>query len=709
MEIKQSVPRQHAKQEMHQGILWGLLAVALVGLLVSAAGLATAFYMKIGTPGYLSYWETNYARKQLETLAQDKLNRWKQESWEPGMIPENSQLVMYRLYFVDEQGKALEKIYSNLPKQSVEVQQVGDGHIVASLPNGPRRVYREYVELTPDDQYHSLGQCLFRDGQPFFATESYNHTLWCDDGRVNLKSYYSQDYPYAARYVEIELYVNEESLHRPQARIWSAEKYLQRGWVIYEMLHDKIGWMAVGLLLSVVVGWMALHQLVQNAGCTLGSKQPHLCSLDKIPLEVQAIFLCLAGYFTWRIEMGLLQWSYYIVLDDLTLTPHRETLFWSVPILLALALVPFMLACVAVLLSMVRWSRVSRLSDSLCPLWRDMLHAIPLVWKCVLAFCFAIFLQCIILLNARYAPWQGVIASAVLWGIALICISYGALGLDALQQQIKAFQAGNYQTKPQSRIHYAALRQMGEDLSQIGEGMNKAVEARTKSERMKTELITNVSHDLKTPLTSIINYADLLQKEPLPPKAAEYADIIARQGQRLHHLTLDLVEASKAASGVLPCDKRPTNLQELCQQAMGEYTDRLIQAGLIPVLDLPEESVVAQLDGQLTWRILENLLSNACKYAQPGTRVYLVLERAEKVATMTVKNISREPLNIPAEELMERFVRGDTARSSEGSGLGLSIARSLAELQGGHFDLYINGDLFQAQATFPIEETACNS
>lgn len=702
---KETAAGQHdPRRRSVKGVWWGLFALAVVGLVVCSTVLLVSVQRNIGMPGYLSYWETPHAAKRLESIAQEKLQRWCREEWQPGTIPENTQILTYRLYFVDEWGRALEKIYSNLPKQSIEVDRIADSHVVATRQGGPRRVYQEYVELTPDGRFHSLGWSLIRNNQPFLAKASNTNGLWCDDGSVNLKSYYSQDDQQPARYVELELYINEENLQHPQTRIWNEERYLQRGWIVYEMLHGRVGWIALGGLGCLLAGILALYQLIQGAGYSVGSQQSQLCSWDKVPLEGQALLLCLVGYGTYRAEIALLLWIYNTVWENLTLTYQWERLFWSVLILLASALLPFALSCVAVVLSMVRWSRVSCLADGFWSLWRDMARAIPLVWKCVLAFGLAIFLQGVILLNTPNAPWTGLAASAALWGIALLCISYGALGLDDLRRQMEAFQAGDYQAKPRARARYATLRQMGEDLSQIGEGMNKAVEERTKSEHMKTELITNVSHDLKTPLTSIINYADLLQKEPLPPKAAEYADVIARQGQRLHHLTLDLVEASKAASGALSCQKLPTDLQELCQQALGEYTDRLTQAGLIPVLDLPEETLVAQLDGRLTWRILDNLLSNACKYAQPNTRVYLVLARMADTATLTVKNISRDPLNIPAEDLMERFVRGDTSRSSEGSGLGLSIARSLTELQGGHFDVYINGDLFQAQATFPMED-----
>ena len=286
--------------------------------------------------------------------------------------------------------------------------------------------------------------------------------------------------------------------------------------------------------------------------------------------------------------------------------------------------------------------------------------------------------------------------------VLLAALCRFAAGLYRLRQASRRMAEGDLTAQAPTRGLWGPLQAQGEDLNRIREGMAAAVEQRLRSERFKTDLITNVSHDLKTPLTSIINYVDLLQKQPLEPQAAEYAAVLARQGQRLKKLTEDLVEASKASSGSLPVNAEPTDLAELLTQAVGEYAPRLEQSGLEPVLRLPGEPVWSLLDGRLTWRVVDNLLSNACKYSQPGTRVYVEARLREGRAWMQVKNISRQQLNIPAEELMERFVRGDASRTTEGSGLGLNIARSLAELQGGEFGLTIDGDLFKAWAAFPV-------
>ena len=219
---------------------------------------------------------------------------------------------------------------------------------------------------------------------------------------------------------------------------------------------------------------------------------------------------------------------------------------------------------------------------------------------------------------------------------------------------------------------------------------------------MKTELITNVSHDIKTPLTSIVNYVDLLEKEDIQPeKAKEYVDVLHRQSARLKKLTEDLVEASKASSGCLPVHLARTDVNVLLSQLAGDYLEKLEAAQLEPVFHPAPSQPKIQADGQLLSRVLGNLFSNICKYAQSGTRVYLTLEKTGGEAVVTFKNTSRAALNIPAEELMERFVRGDSSRSTEGNGLGLSIAQSLTELQGGKMALAIDGDLFKAILRFP--------
>ena len=280
---------------------------------------------------------------------------------------------------------------------------------------------------------------------------------------------------------------------------------------------------------------------------------------------------------------------------------------------------------------------------------------------------------------------------------------YLAVCLRRLQKGGQALSAGDLDYLVDTSRLIGPFRRHGDDLNSIGDGMNRAVMQRMKSERMKTELITNVSHDIKTPLTSIVNYADLISKEESDnEKIAEYSAVLLRQSERLKRLIDDLVEASKAQTGNLEVDLAPCDVGVFISQAEGEYQDKLDEAGLTLVTGQPGKEVMILADGRRLWRVFDNLMNNAAKYSQPGTRVYLSLYEDAGQAVVTFRNTSREPLNISPDELMERFVRGDSARSTEGNGLGLSIAKSLTELQNGDFDVAIDGDLFKVTLRFPV-------
>ncbi|MDO4572210.1 MAG: HAMP domain-containing sensor histidine kinase [Clostridia bacterium] len=332
---------------------------------------------------------------------------------------------------------------------------------------------------------------------------------------------------------------------------------------------------------------------------------------------------------------------------------------------------------------------------------RALFINMPLLWKTLL--CVGAFLLIDVILIAMSRSSGPALLFCLLLNLAALafCLA-AALQMRRLQEGAKALADGDFSRRLDTGGLYSEFRKHAESLNGIGLGMGRAVEARMKSERMKTDLITNVSHDLKTPLTSIINYVDLLRKEALAPPAGEYVEVLERQAQRLKKLAEDVVEASKASSGTLNAHLQPTDVVELVNQGMAEYAARFAAGGLQPVLSLPEEPLVAMADGRLLWRALDNLLANAAKYAMPGTRVYITASAGEARACVCIKNISREPLNIDPAELTERFVRGDASRAAEGSGLGLSIAQSLVQLQQGTLSLSIDGDLFRADITLPL-------
>ncbi|MBS5165214.1 MAG: HAMP domain-containing histidine kinase [Butyricicoccus pullicaecorum] len=272
-----------------------------------------------------------------------------------------------------------------------------------------------------------------------------------------------------------------------------------------------------------------------------------------------------------------------------------------------------------------------------------------------------------------------------------------------LQEGIKRLAEGDLTYKMDTKHLHGPFRIYAHDLNRISAGMTVEVERRMKSEHLKTELLTNVSHDIKTPLTSIINYVDLLKNQDIASEDAKsYVEVLDRQSHRLKKLLEDLIEASKAATGNITAELAPTDAAELLRQAEGEYNERLREQKLIPVLRIDAETCSILADGRLLWRVFDNLLGNIVKYAMPGTRVYLELSHRSDRCVITIRNISKDELGIEAEELMERFVRGDAARATEGSGLGLSIARSLTECMKGGFDLVLDGDLFKVILDFPL-------
>lgn len=332
-----------------------------------------------------------------------------------------------------------------------------------------------------------------------------------------------------------------------------------------------------------------------------------------------------------------------------------------------------------------------------------LMKNIPLIWKtCVAIAAFSLF-DIIIFAATCYEPDNMIIWKFIEWLIAVPIVLYIAVCLARLKQAGVRLSRGELGYKVSTDKMILDLKEHGEALNSIGKGMNLEVEKRLRSERMKTELITNVSHDIKTPLTSIINYSSLIYEEKSDnEKIAEYSGVLLRQSERLKRLIDDLVEASKATSGNLEMSMAPFDLGVLFTQASGEYEQKLSEHRLTMIVKKPEEQIKIMADGRRMWRIFDNLMGNICKYALDGTRVYLTLERINDMAVVSFKNTSREPLDIPAEELTERFTRGDSARTSEGNGLGLSIAKSLAELQNGKLEVTVDGDLFKAVLKFPL-------
>ena len=344
------------------------------------------------------------------------------------------------------------------------------------------------------------------------------------------------------------------------------------------------------------------------------------------------------------------------------------------------------------------WAWVKRLWKRLGALLVKIYGLLPLSWQWILAGVLLVGICPLALAtDSLLLLWIGLLGGAAL-------VIYGAVNFGTLLDMAKRMRAGNLDIKIDENHMLGAFRDFAVELNGLSDVVQLAAQKQMRSERMRTELITNVSHDIKTPLTSIINYVDLLQKPHSQEDGEKYLEVLSRQSGRMKRLIDDLIELSKASTGNIPLELTKIDAVEAVNQALGEFTDKLKAAGLTPLFRQPEEPLYIHADGRLLWRAMSNLLSNAVKYAQPGTRLYIDMVAVDKKVCISLKNISRDPLNISAEELMERFVRGEASRNQEGSGLGLNIAQSMMELQHGALELLVDGDLFKATLIFPQED-----
>ena len=344
------------------------------------------------------------------------------------------------------------------------------------------------------------------------------------------------------------------------------------------------------------------------------------------------------------------------------------------------------------------WHRLGRSLARLGKILARFYHLLPLTWQWLLVG---------LLIEGGFLLSLAMGSLFLLWGSLLFGVAaavYGANVFGTLLEAAKRMRAGDLDVKVDDKLMLGAYKDFAAELNGLNEVVQIAAQKQMKSERMRTELITNVSHDIKTPLTSIINYVDLLQKPHTEEEGKSYLEVLSRQSGRMKKLIDDLIELSKASTGNIPVELTKMDAVEAVNQALGEFTDKLTAAELTPVFRQPEEPLFVHADGRLAWRAMSNLLSNAVKYAQPGTRFYIDMVALDGKVCISFKNISRAALNVSAEELMERFVRGEASRNQEGSGLGLNIAKSMMELQHGDLELLVDGDLFKATLIFPKED-----
>ena len=465
---------------------------------------------------------------------------------------------------------------------------------------------------------------------------------------------------------------------------------------------------------GVVLFLIGMIWLILVAGRCSQDEELHLMGFDKVKTELAAL-LVIGG---WAAGFGLMFVATVELLINRSYDYYGANSFVKNPQLFFLFIIIMALFTCAMfligLLSLIRRIKARQVwKNSILRLicrWirkifkksrevsRTLLKNIRSLWKMMLAYGAFLIVQWIAL-GSHEDAW--VFFSVIVDGIVLVYLLRRTLGMERLQEGIRKISNGEVDFKIKTEKMTVEHTQMAEGINSIGAGLDAAVEKSMKSERLKTDLITNVSHDIKTPLTSIINYVDLLKKEEFEdPKIQHYIEVLEQKSQRLKTLTEDVVEASKVSSGNIHLEYVNLNLIEMIRQVSGEFEEKFAARELKEVLNLPEKDAIIRADSRRMFRVLENIYNNVAKYAMTGSRVYADLEIKEEKVVFSLKNISEQPLNISADELTERFIRGDISRSTEGSGLGLSIAKSLTEMQGGKFELYLDGDLFKVVITF---------
>ena len=477
------------------------------------------------------------------------------------------------------------------------------------------------------------------------------------------------------------------------------EEFLEKYYKFENLMYVGIPLSAIGILISILY-------LIISIGHESGKDEIILNDFDKIYIEIilgvcGAIFAYFANMLndlSWYKPQGMV--AEYTLLIEITIYIILYTL------------------CAIIFNTFLKRIKAKTI-------FKSSLIAILLVWllkKGIVVFKF-LKKKITLMFEARTVVQKIIIVTLIYSLIALASILlFGPIGVGVtlailiyffimmleqatsyarIEKQLKLIYEGNHNDKLDPDDFNKMFKNSIEYLNDISSGFENAISEGVKSERLKTELITNVSHDIKTPLTSIINYVDLLSKENIDnEKVKEYIDVLDNKAHRLRKLTEDLVEASKASSGSVKLNIEKINIKELIKQTTGEFEDKFNDKKLEIIYDIPNEDVYINADSRYMYRIIENLFSNIYKYALEDSRVYIDIIKNNGIVKIAMKNISKERLNITSEELMQRFVRGDKSRTTEGSGLGLSISKSLTELQKGKFDLIIDGDLFKVDLEF---------
>lgn len=452
------------------------------------------------------------------------------------------------------------------------------------------------------------------------------------------------------------------------------------------------------LIISIIIGSIELIYLIYSLGYVKNKEEIYLSWLDKIPLEILFFGYCLLFF----VEAALLVMCLSVISVDVNLCVMLIMLVGYFSVLSALYGAGTLLKRIKAH-TFFKNSITYRILKWLIQKYKNVKNIISsnknLGGKIALYFIGIVTVS--ILIGLIFKEF-GILLDIVFWIWCYYKIMKEVDKFKQIHDATEKIYKGDTNIKLDESLYTGVLKELAIYINDIAGGFSNAIKESLKSERLKTELITNVSHDIKTPLTSIINYVNLLKQENIQnEKAKEYIEVLDNKSQRLKKLIEDLVEASKASSGNIKINKEVLNVKELLNQVTGEFEDKFNSRGLNIISKLPEKTVYIKADSRYLYRVLENIYSNVAKYAEENTRVYIdcILEEENTVA-IYVKNISKDELNISADELMQRFVRGDKSRNTEGSGLGLSIAKSLTELQDGTFNIYVDGDLFKVAIKF---------
>lgn len=564
-------------------------------------------------------------------------------------------------YYNDMQGNT----YCNLKMEESEEKAIEE--------------VQEEGKLRAAEQIESLGAYLSYDDQE----------IRFDTNVRDLEEYFYQD----VNYVTGNMDSNAVFMMGVDTR-FPVKDHFYEARDTYKRLHP---WIKISLIASILsfIGWIAaLVYLSTVTGRNSHEDEVHLNSFDRMKSEI-FFFLGVVGFLAMGILLGMISGKKWETSGLLIISGVFA--FVGNAVFLC-----FYLSLIRRLRSGILWS------GSLCYQICKILQEVYARRKATGKFTMVFLLQAAAVL--LLAAWGYYYSQPLFLAALAVLVALDGMYLlkDRIQRQrilegIEEIKSGNLEYKIDMEELSGENRVLSEGINNLRDGLEKAVDSSMKNERMKADLITNVSHDIKTPLTSIINYVGLLENEQIQDeKIRGYIHILKDKSARLEQLTEDLVEASRISSGNITLEMVRINLVELVYQTGGEFNEKFEKQKLTIYTRLPREPVTIMADGRRIWRVLENLYNNVAKYALPETRVYVEVEKKEDSAVFSIKNISSKPLNIPSEELTERFIRGDVSRTTEGSGLGLSIAKNLTTLMGGSFDIILDGDLFKVVIIFPL-------